>query len=201
MSLKCCLTAGTIEISRELTPSSDISAVELSWVRFVVPNPGIVIPSTLSLGMPRVSNASTVTSSARVESSPPETPMTALRQRMWSSLVASPATCEDIISRHLRSSSSGLSEGTNGRGSMRRSSTDPKSAAGGAGKVTVLKAGRGASRRKACSLVRRASSFSTSMSAMIWPEPVLKRSLSARMLPYSQISEEPAHTRSCVDSP
>ena len=44
----------------------------------VVPKHGIVTAVIFSLGMPRKSNALAVTSSASVESSPPEIPMTAL---------------------------------------------------------------------------------------------------------------------------
>ncbi len=62
---------------------SIVSLVISSWsiksrafilVRWVVPNPGIVIPWIVRLETPSMSQVLTATSSARVESSPPEIP-------------------------------------------------------------------------------------------------------------------------------
>ena len=74
-----------------MTPRSSASFSALVRVRAVVPKPGMVMArmplrSTASAG----SNAVTVTSSARVESSPPETPIHHLGSPVWRSRFASP---------------------------------------------------------------------------------------------------------------
>ena len=57
-------------------PSSLMSSVELFFVLFVVPNPGMVIPTTVVDGSPAFFTACAETSKASVESSPPDTPTT-----------------------------------------------------------------------------------------------------------------------------
>ena len=98
-------------ISRMSHPSSSISVVELLFVRFVVPNPGIVIPVTVSGGSPRFFTACADTRSASVESSPPDTPTTIHDACVASILLCRPATCIAKIDRHR---SSLFFDGTNG---------------------------------------------------------------------------------------
>ncbi len=79
MSLKCCLTLSEILIVRVSTPRASISFMALSRVAELVPKQGRVIPSTFEAGRPSFSTAAIETISARVESSPPETPITGRR--------------------------------------------------------------------------------------------------------------------------
>ena len=58
----------------------------------MVPNPGIVMPMIPVRSSCSLSNVRTATSSASVESSPPEMPTTAFSQRVCTSRLASP--CE-----------------------------------------------------------------------------------------------------------
>ena len=61
-----------------VAPSFFVSVTALLYVLSVVPKHGIVTERIFSLGMPSISKALAVTRSARVESSPPEIPTTAL---------------------------------------------------------------------------------------------------------------------------
>ena len=78
ISLKCCMQASFIDMSLIFVPSACISASALLYVRSLVPNPGIVTVVMLLCGNPSRSHALAMTSRARVESSPPEKPITQL---------------------------------------------------------------------------------------------------------------------------
>ena len=62
--------------STNVAPRHSISFTALSYVRSVVPNPGMVIPTTVVDGSPAFFTACAETSRASVESSPPDTPTT-----------------------------------------------------------------------------------------------------------------------------
>ena len=93
ISRKCCRTESAILISLTVQPRYSISATELFFVRSVVPNPGIVIPVTVSGESPRSLTACAHTSSASVESSPPDTPTTTHLLFVASMRLASAVTC------------------------------------------------------------------------------------------------------------
>ena len=93
MSLKCCMHASFIDISFIVVPSAFIRFWALEYVRSVVPNPGIVTAMMSLCGLLSMSKAFAVTSSARVESSPPEMPITALCERVWAMRRASAVAC------------------------------------------------------------------------------------------------------------
>ncbi len=78
MSLKCCITLSAIGIILLVAPSAFISFNELSFVLEVVPNPGIVTAMMSLTSFPTALNARRVTSNASAESSPPDTPITAV---------------------------------------------------------------------------------------------------------------------------
>ena len=82
-------------------------------VRSVVPKHGMVTVWMLLRGQPSRSKACTVTISARVESRPPDRPMTADLARVWRRRVASPTACKCRISSH-RAARSLWSAGTKG---------------------------------------------------------------------------------------
>ena len=100
-------------ISLSVAPSFSLILTALLYVLSVVPKQGIVTHVIPFLSSPERSNALTVTSSASVESSPPDIPITALLQPVCSSLFLSPYVCMSRISSHLASLSY-LSSGTNG---------------------------------------------------------------------------------------
>ena len=85
--------------------------MELFFVLLVVPNPGIVIPTTILGERFNLFTAAADTKSARVESSPPETPTTIHLHLVVSILLIRPATCMLKIERLL---SNRLLLGTNG---------------------------------------------------------------------------------------
>ena len=99
-------------ISSFVTPNDSIKSSELLYVRSVVPKQGIVMPTTLPGSLPESRAACVATSSARVESSPPETPITG-REFVISIRFLSPATCIEKISLQ-RSARSFLEDGTKG---------------------------------------------------------------------------------------
>ena len=78
-------------ISMILTPSDLISSIALLYVLSVVPKPGMVMPMTSVTGLPSDLTASTATSSASVESSPPLIPITQPFEPTCSILFARPA--------------------------------------------------------------------------------------------------------------
>ena len=90
MSEKCCMQALSIGMMRSVAPKQSMSSRALSYVRFVVPKPGMVIAMMFSLGRLHISNACAVTISASVESSPPEMPTTAVFMPVLRRRVASP---------------------------------------------------------------------------------------------------------------
>ena len=73
-------------------PNDFIRSIALWYVRSVVPKPGIVIPRIPFRDNPSLSKVFTQTSSASVESRPPEIPTTAVLAPVWTNLCASPAT-------------------------------------------------------------------------------------------------------------
>ncbi len=75
---------------RKLTPKCSASLSAFDRVRAVVPKPGMVMATTPSCDSPARSKACTVTSSARVESSPPVNPMVTRLLPVWRSRLARP---------------------------------------------------------------------------------------------------------------
>ena len=102
MSEKWRFTASLMLISLQEIPRVRISSQELLYVRSEVPKQGMVTPQTSDAGRPSRRMASTDTSSARVESSPPEMPTTAFALPRMDSRCFSPATCMWKISMHRR---------------------------------------------------------------------------------------------------
>ena len=90
MSAKCWRTASTMLTSRSVAPSASAMTVALPCVRSVVPKPGMVTAMMPERSIPRMSKARAQTSSASVESSPPDTPMTAVCECVCASLFARP---------------------------------------------------------------------------------------------------------------
>ena len=76
---------------RSSTPKSSASKTALFFVRFVVPNPGIVSDKISNAGRFSNLNVSATTSNASVESRPPESPITARLEREASRRFARPA--------------------------------------------------------------------------------------------------------------
>ena len=105
MSLKCCRHASLMLISRIVMPNASMSFVALLWVLSVVPNPGIVTPTIPFLSSLSLSNVIADASRARVESNPPEIPMTADFALVCFSRLANPAVCIEMISSQRLSSS------------------------------------------------------------------------------------------------
>ena len=118
ISEKWIFTAFLMSTSTNVAPRHSISFTALSYVRSVVPNPGMVTAMIPLRSLPDKSNARTVTRSARVESSPPEIPTTALAF-VCSKRFFNPIAWIIRISSH-RLSLVFLSPGTNGAGSTKR---------------------------------------------------------------------------------
>ena len=156
--------------------------------------PMIPVRSSCSL-----SNVRTATSSASVESSPPEMPTTAFSQRVCTSRLASPCDCIWKISsqRWLRCASSC---GTNGIGSISRSSAAARSPSGISISITVFSAAPSFTRNEVF-LRRSNSSRSMSRSATTNCSSSTKRFASRRIFPFSAMMPFPANTRSVDDSP
>ena len=85
------MTASAIEISRTSVPRSFMMVNALLYVLSVVPKPGIVTAMIFFVSRPSILKVSTQTSSASVESRPPEIPTTAVLAWACSILFARPA--------------------------------------------------------------------------------------------------------------
>ena len=122
MSAKCWRTAFVMLTSRSVAPRASARTSELPCVRSVVPKPGMVTATMPEWSMPRMSKARAVTSRASVESSPPDTPMTAALERVCAMRFARPYDWIESTSsqRALRCAAS---DGTNGCGSTQRVSS------------------------------------------------------------------------------
>ena len=111
-----------ISTSFKEAPSFFVSVQALVYVRSVVPKQGMVTAVISDGDRPSREKAREVTSSASVESRPPEIPMTALLQPVCSSRFFRPmAWMVKISSQRFRRSS--CRDGTKGAGSMNRSSS------------------------------------------------------------------------------
>lgn len=146
-----------------------------------------------------LSNVFTTTRSARVESRPPEMPITAVSACVWANRCANPVDWMAKISSQQESSLE--PDGTNGRGltALVRLSAD-----GVCGKAFIVTACRECSPRLSANVVLTRRSFrilSTSISPTVIRLSMAKRSPSAIIEPLSQIIEVPAKTTSVVDSP
>ncbi len=201
MSEKCCSTALLIGISIAETPSSRIISVALPCVRPVVPKPGIVMPVIPLRSSPRMSKAFTATSSASVESSPPDMPTVRCLHPVASRRCTSPAACmEDISSQ--RDARPSESEGTNGVGSMvrmRQSLTSGITVC--AHRIVLYGCVPSSFSENVCIYLRSSISRSKSVSAM--ERSCLRENLfsEASMRPSSAIMALPENTRSVDDSP
>ena len=182
-------------------PSASISTTALSWVRPVVPKPGMVIPTMPVRGNCNLSKALAATSSARVLSSPPDTPITTLLQPIAANRRASPAACILIISSH-RPESNLPSAGTNGwrftgliNLSLMQALPSSKS---------TMRYGLRTVAAQSSKLVTMRRSFaicSISTSAIAISGPSANRSLWAMNAPFSATMAFPANIRSVDDSP
>ena len=166
----------------------------LLYVRSVVPNAGIVMAWMPLLSIPRRSNAFAVTSSASVESRPPEMPMTAVFAPICSSLFLSPSACRRKISSQ-RAVLSSDADGTNGLGSNLR-----VSAVSAASRSKIVDVNSPA-KRLSYVVMRLLSARSLSTSISPYVTPVVNRPESARSAPFSAIIRCPQKTRSWEDSP
>jgi len=79
MAANIACDSSRMPISRRVAPSARTSAHAVAYVRVDVPSPGMVTPITSRRGSPIRSAAWIATSSAWVESRPPETPITSRR--------------------------------------------------------------------------------------------------------------------------
>ena len=129
MSRMCCSQAGRMSISRSSAPAgARRGARALSRVRAVVPKPGIVTARMPARGRPRRSNVRTQTSSASVESRPPDRPST--------------TRCD---ARRARAAARGRRSGSRrSRGSARRASRGPRARTGAARSSARRRCGCGA---------------------------------------------------------
>ena len=100
-------------ISSDVTCKEVIRETALVWVRSVVPNPGIVMPTIPFRGSPSLSKVFTQTNNARVESNPPEMPSTTVWHPVCTRRLAKPATWIEKISSQ-RSPNNLSPEGTKG---------------------------------------------------------------------------------------
>ena len=145
-------------------------------------------------GLPSSFIASTHTSSASVESSPPEIPITSVFALVWRTRFSSPCACIVRISSQRLSVSAEVF-GTNGvRRTILVSSAGFISISNGIRRIP--------GRRPPTKLVlrrRSEASFWTSISVTV--SPVEYSLLSARTIPFSAIISCPPNTRSCVLSP
>ena len=171
MSLKCCSTAAWIETSRKLTPRSRASDSALDLVRCVVPKPGMDTAVIPVRGRPKASNARTVTSSASVESRPPERPMTAALVPVWARRVLRPAVCRSrMVSQ--RSARSPWSAGTKGARGKTRSMSSASRRTGSSASTssnensTIVASGASSARVHVVERRRSATRRSRSTSAM-----------------------------------
>ena len=190
-----------MDISFELIPSFSIRISAFPFVRPVVPKPGMVMPTIPFRSIPSLSKARTVTKRAKVESNPPEMPITAFLQPICSSLVQSPSTWMERIS--LQRSFRASPDGTKGWASSLLRRVFPKSVAQASPAWTTLKVSDLLDRasRKLGLFALMVSSLSTSTSAKIAVDSIPNLSFSARRTPHSYMREDPAQTRSVVDSP
>jgi hypothetical protein len=108
MSFSICRQLGVMSIVIASQPRPATSRSAWLWVRSLVANPGSMTPRMSLRGRPISSIALTHTSSAWVESSPPLTPITALRLPVKRMRVTSPCTWMSKISRQRASSVAGL---------------------------------------------------------------------------------------------
>ena len=197
MSRKCWRTAFSMDTSRKSAPSSWAIFWALDLVRPVVPKQGMDTAWTPFRSRPRLSKARTVTSSARVESKPPDRPITADLQPMWESLVARPWACMVKISWQ-RLSSPAWSWGTKGVLAKARRGWKRARVSSSYRKGTRTTAGS----RCSCQVfIRRRSWASRSRSMSAVTRPWVKSWLSPSTVPFSAIRSWPAKTMSVVDSP
>ena len=95
MSAKCASTAGPMGILRSFAPTASQSFSAFDLVRCEVPKPGMVTAVTAERGSPNRSQAPAATSSARVESSPPERATTSPLMPVFSIRTARLLTCRE----------------------------------------------------------------------------------------------------------
>ena len=120
ISWKCCVTDAEMSISRNVHPSSIAKERAFSLVRLVVPKQGIET-AVMPLGSNCIaSKARTVASNAKVESNPPDRPITTWRQPIWANLFFKPFACILSIDSQ-RAGKSGSRGGKNGFACMVRS--------------------------------------------------------------------------------
>ena len=182
----------------------------------MVPKHGMVMQCILVRGNLSASKALTVTSRARVESRPPESPTTACWLPVCSRRFLSPMAWMERISsqRRLRCLSS---PGTKGAGSMKRRISLPDSfwpaacgvwafallpPAGYSSKSTIIYPPSFLASSAAGNVVMRLRSLSRrSMSRSAQMLSLVKRLDSTRQVPFSAMIFWPPNTRSWVDSP
>ena len=119
MSAKCCSTALPMFTSRKSVPSSAASSSALERVRLVVPKQGMVTAKIPLRSRPSRSKALAVMRTARVESSPPDSPTTAQGALVCSSRFLRPRAAMVRISSQ-RSPRRDSSVGRKGVGEMGR---------------------------------------------------------------------------------
>ena len=194
MSPKWTFTARPMSMAFRVQPSRSASSTALDFVRSVVPKQGMVTAMMSLAGRPSICMDTAVMSTARVLSSPPDRPTTAVLAPVCSSRFFSPRAAMHRISLH-RSARSAASCGTKGVGetgrvrwvSVRSMSKEIRQTSG------VPAAGWKVFMRR-----RSYTSRFTSTSLTVRPEANRR---SARMVPFSAIILWPANTRSVVDSP
>ena len=119
MSLKWLRTLAEISTVFSTAPIRSARITALFLVRSVVPKQGIVTAMMSVMGRSSIFMARPVTSTASVESSPPESPTTAVLAPVCRSLCFKPREAMRRISRH-RSSRSSFPSGTKGMGATYR---------------------------------------------------------------------------------
>ena len=177
-----------------VAPIRSASSSALDFVRAVVPKQGMVTATMSLAGRFSIPMARAVTSRARVESSPPERPTTAVLAPVCSSRFFRPREAIRRISSH-RSARPAASSGTKGDGETYRVSRVSST-----GSVKPHRQISGGSLPKVKVLVRRRSWISRSTSISLTVSPVANRR-SASRVPFSAIILWPVNTTSVVDSP
>ena len=119
MSSKWTFTARPMSMVFRVQPSRSARSTALDLVRSVVPKQGMVTAMMSVAGRWSICMATAVMRTARVESSPPESPTTAVLAPVCSSRFLRPRAATYKISLH-RSARSALSAGTKGVGETGR---------------------------------------------------------------------------------
>ena len=193
ISLKCTFTASPTSTTFRVAPMCSASSSALERVRWVVPKQGMVTAIMSEAGRSKSFMAMPVMRMARVESRPPDRPMTAVLAPVCSSRFFRPRAAIFRISSH-RSARCASSWGTKGEGetSLVREVSPGSREKDAWAPYSLSTVGK--------VFIRRRSKTSLSTSISLTVSPVEKRRCASRA-PFSAIMLWPVKTKSVVDSP